>query len=514
MITEIKWLDTYIAVGSHDCKVYIYSVASNTESSKLQISLLHSISQHYSSITHIDFSVDAKYLRVSCLYNLNFFSTENGSHIQNVSILKDVKWKTNNVPFSWHVQGIWSSTDMGSQVECIDCYIDEENEINSVIVGGNNDGKLVLFHFPCISHNPVCTTLSSHHGKISRVGFVSKGKKIISLGFNDNSIMVWKAHEECCNVDRSRNAEQNCDVIIDDTYDDTCSDEIVSNQWKTNQHKRPWISSAISPTNINSSCISLEMPNFNLSLERMNGFYGEFLYGISTFDVVTNCGSAGIIVDTLRSNQSYFMEHEGTISAMAMARRRQIIASGDNYSVPSIRVWDINTSKEIVCLQSLHRGSIKCLSFAADDRCLISIGSEHEHCICLWRSLSGEWFDATLQAKTQYGTAIPIFLSVFDDSNCFVTGDNYCITFWDHKVNDNTMVPINGTILNNDVVTFAPCYVVHHSVQCLCLEVIVVIYMSGVRTRVSHRLRLPMNSQYHVFSVSTMVLYLGLVGAL
>lgn len=44
-----------------------------------------------------------------------------------------------------------------------------------------------------------------------------------------------------------------------------------------------------------------------------------------------------------------------------------------------------------------HRQGIACLSFSNDGRRLATVGVDSDKSVAVWRSCSGEWFDAELQ---------------------------------------------------------------------------------------------------------------------
>ena len=78
-----------LAVGSHDNFIDIYEVG---DSWKLR-SVLRA---HSSYITHIDWSLDSKYLRSNCgAYELLFWDANTGKQMAHgASELKDTKWAT------------------------------------------------------------------------------------------------------------------------------------------------------------------------------------------------------------------------------------------------------------------------------------------------------------------------------------------------------------------------------------------------------------------------------------
>lgn len=96
MITELKWSScgNHIAMGSFDNKIYLYHVFKSDD--KLStVTLSSTIDKHKSYITSIDFSHDSKFIQATCgSFELKYYEVDTGSHIPEVSRLKDVSWES------------------------------------------------------------------------------------------------------------------------------------------------------------------------------------------------------------------------------------------------------------------------------------------------------------------------------------------------------------------------------------------------------------------------------------
>jgi WD40 repeat protein len=114
-ITDIKFSpdQRYIAVGSNDKNIYIFAFP------KVEIHCQFDASS--SPISHMDWSIDSRYLRSNDGANeLFYYDVATSQHEKNgVTTLRDTEWNTSNCPITWASQGIWNSNMDGSEI--FDC---------------------------------------------------------------------------------------------------------------------------------------------------------------------------------------------------------------------------------------------------------------------------------------------------------------------------------------------------------------------------------------------------------
>ena len=83
-----------LAVGAHDCKIYIYTVETGTGGSA-KLKLRSTFAKHNSVINHLDLSADGRFMQSNCsAYELLFCDTTTGKQITSATELRDVKWST------------------------------------------------------------------------------------------------------------------------------------------------------------------------------------------------------------------------------------------------------------------------------------------------------------------------------------------------------------------------------------------------------------------------------------
>ena len=84
-----------LAIGSRDSKIYLYDVGK-------EITLRAKCEKHNSYITHFDFSADSDYIQSNCGgYELLFFTTMDGAHVNSPSALKDCEWDSHTCALGW-----------------------------------------------------------------------------------------------------------------------------------------------------------------------------------------------------------------------------------------------------------------------------------------------------------------------------------------------------------------------------------------------------------------------------
>ena len=100
--------------------------------------LKHKLKGHNSYLTHLDFSVDGKWLQSNCgAYELLFWDVKRGRRQTSAGAMRDVKWDTFTCILGWPVQGIWPKCADGTDINAVDR---ESNE--KVIITADDFGKL------------------------------------------------------------------------------------------------------------------------------------------------------------------------------------------------------------------------------------------------------------------------------------------------------------------------------------------------------------------------------------
>lgn len=570
-VTEMKWSSNgkTIAVGTCDCKIYVYEIMSQEQendeanSMMIQVSLLSVMEQHKSTIQHFDFSSDNQYLQSNCAgYELCFFEVDTGLYIPAASRLKDVQWESQTCVYGWSVQGVWPLTNDGTNITSIDRFNNSNNNNNNhhdasyagCLAVGDNYGRLQLYQYPCISpQKAIPKRYRSHLGEIAKVRWTFGNKHLITLGSSDQSIMIWRNNETqqeqqqqadvdaqykqqqqqqqpAIEIDSYLTYEQNYNSIISNNSHTIGADEqsmLLTTKDQKKKLQRPWIALMVPPTkttqNLNDDKVSPSVcpeeeemrMQYDLELLHVYGFQNQFirngLFYNGQGQVVFPTANICVVHDTrkrkqsdsekegIKQNQIFFTNHQNPISCITTSttsspdilfssspfslstNHRRIFASAECSTVrPKIRLWDASTCREICVLQDFHRKGVVCMAFSSDMSRLVTVGAEHNHLVCVWKSNSkgegggaAEWNDTPiLESWASGGLDRVFFVEFFISSSLseksmnsshafkivgsrqkrqmnhfdFVTGGVNHVKFW--RLEGPNLIPYRASFLN------------------------------------------------------------------
>lgn len=176
---SISPCNEYLAVGSHDCMIYIYHIPRNYR----RVSICRG---HSSYITALDWSEDSSYLRTnSGDYELLFWNMPEGKQdTHGRTNTKSVQWATKNVMFSWHVNGIFPSGEDGSHINAV-----TGNESGDLLATGDDWCNVRIFNDPCVEGSQG-RAYRAHGEHVTNVRF--SGDKLFSTGGYDQTVMQWR----------------------------------------------------------------------------------------------------------------------------------------------------------------------------------------------------------------------------------------------------------------------------------------------------------------------------------
>lgn len=194
-ISDVKFSSdgATLAVGAHDCKIYIYDVSVTTADKKRTAASLKIRTQfvkHNSVINHIDLSVDGRFMQSNCsAYELLFCDTTNGKQVTKASELKDVKWGTWTCTLGWPVQGIWAPGMDGSDINAT-----ARSHSGHLIATSDDMGKVNLFRYPCTVEGASFNAYSGHSSHVTNVRWTVADECLLSCGGNDKCLFQWRHH--------------------------------------------------------------------------------------------------------------------------------------------------------------------------------------------------------------------------------------------------------------------------------------------------------------------------------
>ncbi|XP_063764919.1 echinoderm microtubule-associated protein-like 1 isoform X9 [Eleginops maclovinus] len=174
----------FMAVGSHDNYIYIYAVAENGR----KYSRVGKCSGHSSFITHLDWSVDSQYLvSNSGDYEILYWIPSVCKQVVSVETTRDIEWATHTCTLGFMVFGLWPDGSDGTDINAV-CRSSDK----SLLVTGDDFGKVHLFSYPCSQFRAASHVYGGHSSHVTNVNFLYDNGYLVSTGGKDMSVMQWR----------------------------------------------------------------------------------------------------------------------------------------------------------------------------------------------------------------------------------------------------------------------------------------------------------------------------------
>nr|XP_046267840.1 echinoderm microtubule-associated protein-like 1 isoform X4 [Scatophagus argus] len=174
----------FLAIGSHDNYIYIYAVAENGR----KYSRVGKCSGHSSFITHLDWSVDSQYLvSNSGDYEILYWIPSVCKQVVSVETTRDIEWATYTCTLGFQVFGLWPDGSDGTDINAV-C----RNNDKSLLVTGDDFGKVHLFSYPCSQFRAPSHVYGGHSSHVTNVSFLYDDSHLVSTGGKDMSVMQWR----------------------------------------------------------------------------------------------------------------------------------------------------------------------------------------------------------------------------------------------------------------------------------------------------------------------------------
>ncbi|XP_004540595.3 echinoderm microtubule-associated protein-like 1 isoform X6 [Maylandia zebra] len=174
----------FLAIGSHDNYIYIYAVAENGR----KYSRVGKCSGHSSFITHLDWSVDSQYLvSNSGDYEILYWIPSVCKQVVSVETTRDIEWATHTCTLGFQVFGLWPDGSDGTDINAV-CRSNDK----SLLVTGDDFGKVHLFSYPCSQFRAPSHVYGGHSSHVTNVTFLYDDSYLVSTGGKDMSVMQWR----------------------------------------------------------------------------------------------------------------------------------------------------------------------------------------------------------------------------------------------------------------------------------------------------------------------------------
>uniref|UniRef100_A0A8C5SZZ1 Echinoderm microtubule-associated protein-like 4 n=1 Tax=Laticauda laticaudata TaxID=8630 RepID=A0A8C5SZZ1_LATLA len=180
---------TFLAVGSHDNFIYLYTVTENGR----KYSRYGKCTGHSSYITHLDWSPENKYIMSnSGDYEILYWDIPNGCKlIRNRSDCKDIDWTTYTCVLGFQVFGVWPEGSDGTDINAL-----VRSHNRKVIAVADDFCKVHLFQYPCSKAKAPSHKYGAHSSHVTNVSFSHNDSHLISTGGKDMSIIQWRLVEK------------------------------------------------------------------------------------------------------------------------------------------------------------------------------------------------------------------------------------------------------------------------------------------------------------------------------
>ncbi|KAJ6667049.1 hypothetical protein lerEdw1_019052 [Lerista edwardsae] len=335
----------YLAVGSNDGPVDIYAVAQRYKKTG-------ECNKSSSFITHIDWSLDSKFLQTNDGAGERFFyRMPSGKHLTSKDEIKAIHWASWTCVTGLEVNGVWPKYSNITDINSVD-----GNYNNAVLVTGDDFGLLKLFRFPCLKKE----------GGID-------------------------SHSEESDSDLSDVPELDSDIeqeaqinYIRQVYKEDLPQ--LKQQSKEKNHSVPFLKRE-------------RAPDDSLKLQFIHGYRGydcrNNLFYTQTGEVVYHIAAVAVVYNRQQHTQRLYLGHDDDILSLAIHPVKDYVATGQVGRDAAIHVWNTQTLKCLSLLKGQHQRGVCALDFSADGKCLASIGLDDNHSIVLWDWKKGEKMAAT-----------------------------------------------------------------------------------------------------------------------
>ncbi|XP_028385782.1 echinoderm microtubule-associated protein-like 2 isoform X2 [Phyllostomus discolor] len=174
----------YLAVGSHDNLVYVYTV----DQGGRKVSRLGKCSGHSSFITHLDWAKDSScFVTNSGDYEILYWDPTTCKQITSADAVRNVDWATATCVLGFGVFGIWSEGADGTDINAV-----ARSHDGKLLASADDFGKVHLFSYPCCQPRALSHKYGGHSSHVTNVAFLWDDSMALSTGGKDTSILQWR----------------------------------------------------------------------------------------------------------------------------------------------------------------------------------------------------------------------------------------------------------------------------------------------------------------------------------
>ncbi|XP_016405479.1 echinoderm microtubule-associated protein-like 5, partial [Sinocyclocheilus rhinocerous] len=397
-IHELKYSPdgAHLAVGSNDNSVDIYGVVQRYKKAGECVA-------SSSFITHMDWSIDSKYLQTNDGNGRRlFYRMPSGKEVTNREELKLVQWSSWTCVLGPEVNGIWPKYSDINDINSVDANFNSQ-----VLVTADDYGLVKLFRYPCVRKGAKFKKYLGHSAHITNVRWSHDYQWVITIGGADHSVFQWKFVPE-------RKSKETLHIAPQETLVDSHSEESDSDQsdvpemdseieqetqltYRRQVYKEdlPQLKEQCKEKHRAMAMKKRERaPASGLRLHFIHGYRGydcrSNLFYTQTGEIVYHVAAVGVVYNRQQNTQRFYLGHDDDILCLAIHPVKDYVATGQVGRDSSIHIWETEFLKPLSVLKGFHQFGVCALDFSADGKRLASVGLDDNHTIVLWEWRKGE----------------------------------------------------------------------------------------------------------------------------
>ncbi|TKS67941.1 Echinoderm microtubule-associated protein-like 6 [Collichthys lucidus] len=328
VIHELKFSPdgSFLAVGSNDGLVDVYAVAQRYKK-------VGECSRSASFITHLDWSVDSRFLQTNDGAGERLFYRMPAGKLVPKEEAKGIHWMTWTGVVGTEVNGIWPKYSNVTNVNSVDA-----NYSSAVLVTGDDLGLVKLFRFPCLKKGAKFKKYIGHSAHVTNVRWSNDLQWVISTGGADHAVFQWRFLPEGV----------------------------------MNGVLEPLLQGIRACSDLYCGGLVSRYRGFDC---RNNLFYSQ------AGEVVYHVAAVAVIYNRLQHTQRFYLGHDDDILSLAVHPLKDYVASAQVGRDPAVHVWDVQTLKCLSLLRGHHSRGVCALDFT---------GIDDFHSIVIWDWKKGE----------------------------------------------------------------------------------------------------------------------------
>uniref|UniRef100_A0A8D1EVV9 EMAP like 6 n=1 Tax=Sus scrofa TaxID=9823 RepID=A0A8D1EVV9_PIG len=398
VIHEMKFSPdgSYLAVGSNDGPVDVYAVAQRYKK-------IGECNKSLSFITHIDWSLDSKYLQTNDGAGERlFYKMPSGKPLTSKEEIKGIPWASWTCVKGPEVSGIWPKYTDVTDVNSVDA-----NYNSSVLVSGDDFGLVKLFKFPCLKKGAKFRKYVGHSAHVTNVRWSHDFQWVLSTGGADHSVFQWRFIPEGVSNGLLETAPQEgaTDSYSEESDSDLSDvpelDSDIEQETQINYDRQvykedlPQLKQQSKEKNHAVPFLKREKaPEDSLKLQFIHGYRGydcrNNLFYTQAGEVVYHIAAVAVVYNRQQHSQRLYLGHDDDILSLTIHPVKDYVATGQVGRDAAIHVWDTQTLKCLSLLKGQHQRGVCALDFSADGKCLVSVGLDDFHSIVFWDWKKGE----------------------------------------------------------------------------------------------------------------------------